>query len=453
MAGLSPDALREQVRGSVALPGDADYDDARTVVMGGIEALPAAVVRVSSADDVRATLAFAQQNDLEVAVRSGGHSGAGHSVSNGIVIDVRGLDRLDIDISARTAWAGAGVTAGSFTRAAAEHGLATSFGDTGSVGLSGITLGGGVGLLSRKLGLTIDSLLAVELITADGEVHLVDAQSEPDLFWAVRGGGGNFGVVTRLQFALHDVSSFYGGMLFLPATPEVVRGMVRLSQSAPRELTTIVNVMPCPPIPFVPAEAHGSLVVMAFIAYAGDVADGERVVADFRGLATPLADMVRPMSYAEMFHPDDPSYHPIATARTLYADGIDDTAVSRALGWLESCDAAMRVVQFRALGGAIADVPNDATAYAHRDAAFMLNVATLNGSVEEARGRVAEVEALAGELAGGRTGAYVNFLTDEGPERVRQAYPGGTWDRLAEVKRRYDPHNVFRRNQNIPPGS
>jgi hypothetical protein len=220
----------------------------------------------------------------------------------GIVLDLSQMKALDIDAEHRTAWAQTGLTAGQYTTAAGAVGLATGFGDTGSVGIGGITLGGGVGYLVRKHGLTIDDLLAAEVVTADGRLLRVDDQRHPDLFWAIRG-GGNFGVATRFQFRLHPVSTIVGGMLILPATPEVIAGFITEAQAAPEELSAIANVMPAPPMPFLPAELHGKLIVMAMLVYAGDPEAGERAVAPFRKLATPLADLVRPMPYPEIYPP------------------------------------------------------------------------------------------------------------------------------------------------------
>src|SRR5689334_8530562 len=263
---FSIDALREAVQGRVIGPDDTDYDQARTVTYAGHERRPLAIVRVVDADDVARVIAFARDAGLELGVKSGGHSATGDSVvDGGIVIDLRELRGLDIDVAGRTAWAGSGLTAGEYSIAAAEHGLATGFGDTGSVGLGGLTTGGGVGYLGRKYGLAIDNLLAAEVVTADGRTVFTDADTEPDLFWAIRGGGGNFGVATKFQFRLCDVSSFVGGLMVLPATAETVAGFVRASDEAPDELSTIGNVMPCPPLPFVQEDQHGKIVIFAML--------------------------------------------------------------------------------------------------------------------------------------------------------------------------------------------
>jgi FAD/FMN-containing dehydrogenase len=451
-ATLSIPELRAAINGRVIGPEDAGYDEARTVFAGGIDRRPAVIVRAADANDVAFVVGLARETGLEFAVRSGGHSNAGHGVSEGgIVLDVRDLKELDIDVAARTAWAGAGLTAAEYSNAAAGHGLGTGFGDTGSVGLGGLTLGGGVGYLVRKHGHTIEDLLAAEIVTADGQALHVDAETHPDLFWAIRGGGGNFGVATRFQYRLHDVESFVGGMLVLPATADVIASFIALAEAAPEELSTIANVMPCPPMPFVAEEHHGSLVVFAILAWAGDVEAGEHVIAKFRALATPLADLIRPMPYPEIYPPEDDDYHPFAIAVTMFVDAIDRPVAETIVEHLEASDAAMRVAQLRVLGGAMARIPESATAFAHRNSRIMVNVASFYEGAEDRDRRAAWVDGLVAALRQDDCGAYVNFLSDEGEARVRDAYPGSTWDRLAAVKARYDPTNLFRLNQNIPP--
>jgi FAD/FMN-containing dehydrogenase len=449
---LSMPQLADDLDGRLITPDDDDYDRARTVFMGTVDRRPALIVRPAHDRDVARVVALARDTGTELAVRAGGHSAAGHGVSEGgIVLDLRDLNGLEIDVERRTAWAGGGLTTGEYTAAAAEHGLATGFGDMGTVGVGGITLAGGIGYLVRKHGLTVDDLLAVEIVTAEGELLRVDAESHPDLFWALRGGGGNFGVATRLQYRLHPLDTVFGGMLALPATPEVVAGFIAAAQAAPEELSTIANVMTAPPLPFLPSEQHGRLIVMASMVYAGPVGDGERVVAPLRALATPLADMLRPMPYPDIFPPHDPSYRPVAAARTLFADRVDEPAAEMILARLESSDAMMRAAQLRVLGGAMARVPADATAFAHRERALMANVAAIYGNPDEKPQHEAWAAEFAAELGGGDLAGYVGFLGDEGEERVRASYAGPTWDRLAAVKSQYDPDNVFRLNQNVPP--
>jgi FAD/FMN-containing dehydrogenase len=449
---ISIPKLRSIFNGRVIAPGVSGYDEARTVFYGGIDRRPAVIVRVADAADVSRVVALARETGLELAIRSGGHSIAGHSVSDGgIVLDLSDMRALQIDVEGRTAWAETGLTAGEYTTAAGAYGLATGFGDTGSVGIGGLTLGGGIGYLVRKYGLTIDDLLAAEVVTADGQLLRGDAETHPDLFWAIRGGGGNFGVATRFKFRLHELDSVVGGMLILPATPDVIAGFIAGAEAAPEELSTIANVMTAPPMPFLPEEVHGKLIIMAMLVYAGEAEAGKRVIAPFRALAKPIADMVRPMRYPEIYPPEEGGYHPVAASRTMFVDAIDRPMAEMILNHLQASTGSMAVAQLRVLGGAMARVPAGATAFAHRGSRIMVNVAALYGRPEEKATHEAWVTDFAAALQQGDPGAYVNFLGDEDEARVRAAYPGSTWERLAAIKARYDPTNLFRLNQNIPP--
>ncbi|HJP71215.1 MAG TPA: FAD-binding oxidoreductase [Candidatus Limnocylindria bacterium] len=451
MTATTLNELPADIAGRIIRPDDPDYDETRQILSGVYDRHPAVIVRAANADDVALVVRFAREAGVELAVRAGGHSNAGHSsTEGGIVLDLRDMNALEIDAESRTAWAEGGVTAGEVTSELAEHGFAIPFGDTGSVGIGGLTLGGGVGYLVRKHGMTIDNLLAADIVTADGELLRTDADHHPDLFWAIRGGGGNFGVVTRFRFRLHPLDGVVGGMLVLPATPETVAGFIAAAEAAPEELSTIANVMSAPPMPFLPEAAHGKVVILAMLAYAGPAEDGERALAPFRALAEPLADMLRPMSYPEMFPPEDPEYHPTAAATTMFIDHVDRDVATTILRHLEASDASMRVAQLRVLGGAMARVPADATAFAHRSSRIMVNLAAFYGA-DDRQQREAWVADFKAALDQGDAGAYVNFLVDEGPERVRAAYPGSTFERLASVKARYDPTNLFRLNQNVPP--
>jgi FAD/FMN-containing dehydrogenase len=452
---LSISLLGDAVRGRVIGPDDLGYDEARTVFLGDIDRRPGVIVRVADAADVATVIALARDTGLELAVRSGGHSNAGQCTTDGgIVLDLRDLKAIDIDPVAGTVWAEAGLTTVELTAATAAHGLAVGFGDTGSVGISGITLGGGIGYLVRKHGLTIDSLLAAEIVTADGHLRRVDADHEPDLFWAIRGGGGNFGVATRFLYRLHDVREFVGGILVLPALPEVIQGFIAAAEAAPEELSAIANVMPAPPMPFLPEEHHGKLVVFALMAHIGDLDAGERALAPFRALATPIVDMVHPIPYPDIYPPEDPGYAPTPVQRTMFLDRIDLADAKTIVEFLEASDASLRAAQLRVLGGAMARVPVEDTAFAHRTSRILAVIVNFYDKTPEDRARrQAWVDAFAGALDQGDDGAYVNFLSEEGEARVRAAYPGATWDRLAAVKARYDPTNLFHLNQNIPPAT
>jgi FAD/FMN-containing dehydrogenase len=443
--------LRDAFTGRVIGPGDETYDMARAVFYGGFDRRPAVIIRPTNADEVARVVRLAAETGLELAVRSGGHSVAGHSVvEGGIVLDLADMRAIDIDVANRTAWAQTGLTAGAYTSAAGTYGLATGFGDTGSVGIGGITLGGGIGYLARKRGLTIDNLLAAEVVTADQQLLRVDAENHPDLFWAIRGGGGNFAVATRFQYRLHKVPAVVGGMLILPATPATVADFIAEAEAAPDELSTIAHVMPAPPLPFLPTESHGRLVIVAMLCYAGKTSDGERALAPFRALATPIVDTVEPMPYSQMFPPDEHD-QPMATARTMFVDRIDQRTAESIVQRLESSTAQMRVAQLRVLGGAVSRVRDEATAYAHRQRRVLVNVAALGRDPDDLARHQPWVDEFATALNQGNTGAYVGFVADEGPDRVRAAYPGPTWDRLRAIKASYDPTNLFKHNQNIPP--
>ena len=455
LTSISIPDLRAAVKGRVVGPEDPDYDAARAVLVPTAAGRrPAAVVRVADANDVVAVVNYARDHGIELAVRSGGHSAAGHStVDGGIVIDLRDMKSLEIDAANRTAWAETGLTAIEYTTATVEHGLATGFGDTGSVGIGGLTTGGGVGYLGRLHGLTIDNVLAADVVTADGRLRRVDAEHEPDLFWAIRGGGGNFGVVTRFQYRLADVRQFTGGMMVLPGTPEVIEGFVRLADAAPDELSTIANVMSAPPMPFLPEDAVGSIVLMGMLAYTGDPESAERVIAPFRALATPLADFVAANPYTTMYPPDDPDYHPTAESRTMFIDHVDRPTAETIVEHLNAIEAPIRVAQLRVLGGAMSRVPVEATAYAHRSSPIMVNVAAFYEGEDDRARKVDWVKRFSNALYQGDDAAYVNFIGDEGEERVHAAYPGATWDRLARIKTQYDPDNLFHLNQNIAPAA
>jgi FAD/FMN-containing dehydrogenase len=450
-SSISIPRLRGSFDGRVTAPDDAGYDQARKVFYGKYDRRPAAIVRPADAAEVAQVVTLAADSGQELAVRSGGHSLAGHSVSEGgIVLDLSEMTALDLDLEGRAAWAQTGLTAGAYTTAVGGHGLATGFGDTASVGIGGLTLGGGVGFLVRRHGLTIDNLLAAEVVTADGRVLQVDAETHPDLFWAIRGGGGNFGVATRFRYRLHELPSIVGGMLLLPGSAEVIEALVATAEAAPEELSLIANVMVAPPMPFLPPAAHGQLVVMTLLCYAGDAVAGERALAPFRALADPIADMVQPMPYAGLFEPADDMEVVEESARSLFMDGVDSRAATAIVEQLQATTAPMAVAQLRVLGGAMARVPAEATAFAHRDRRVMAGVGCVYQDAGERPTHEAWADGFAAALRGG-PGVYVNFLSNEGPGRVREAYPGRTWDRLVEVKRRYDPGNLFRLNQNIPP--
>jgi len=444
--------LSSSFRGNVILSDSGDYDKARQLFYGGLDKKPLAIIEVANIDDIKQAVLLAKEHGYELAVRSGGHSVAGYSSSEGgIVIDLRNMRDIDVDEANKTVWAETGLTASELTSELDKHDFVLGFGDTGSVGIGGITLGGGIGFLARKFGLAIDNLLAAEIVTADGEVLLVDDDHHPDLFWALRGGGGNFGIVTKFKYKLHDLDECYGGIMLLPATPEVISGFAAIANEAPDELSTIANLMPAVPAPFVPKEFHGKLSLMILMVYAGATDEGEKATAPIRALAEPIVDMVKPMRYKDIFMPEDDSYHPTAVSRNMFIDHIDEQVATNAIERLEKIEAPMKAFQFRVLGGAVAQVSQDATAYAHRQNAIMCNIACFYETESEKQERRRWVEDFFESLDQGDNAAYVNFLGPDEQGRLLDAYPTPTLEKLREVKSKYDPDNFFKLNFNITP--
>ena len=450
---IDPVAFAAQLHGDLLVPGTDAYEGARQIRNADFDLHPALIVRVADAADVSLAVRFAAAAGLEIAVRSGGHSLAGYgTVDGGLVIDMTALKGIHIDPERRLAWAGSGLTAREYTTAAAAHGLATPFGDTGSVGIAGLTLGGGIGWLVRKYGLAIDALRAVEIVTADGRILTASEEVHPDLFWAVRGGGGNFGIVTRFRYELYPVEGIFGGALFMPATPEVLGSLESIAAAAPEELTTISFVMRMPPAPFVPEHLVGHPSVAIMFVYAGDPADGPAAIEPFRQVATPLAELAVPMPYPGIYALLEAAEHRgFEVARSRFLDRIDDDAVMAMLGAIEVAPSPMAMIQVRILGGAMARVPSDATAFVHRDAKVMIAVLDPYEDPSTKGVQVAWVEALHEALAPNAVGVYSNFLEREGEDRIREAYGAQTYQRLSLIKRRYDPRNLFRLNQNIRP--
>jgi len=445
-------ALRDAVSGQVLVDGDAGYDAARGLHNTHYDRKPAAIVRPADAIDVSRTVQTAHELGLELAVKSGGHSVAGHSATDGgILLDMRTLNAVDIDPIRWVGSAQGGATAGEYTMAAHAHGMATPFGDTLSVGLGGLTLGGGIGWLARKHGMTIDNLLEADIVTADGRMVTVSEESDPDLFWAIRGGGGNFGIVTRFRYRLHPVEIVTGGALFLPLSQQVLRGLIDASVEAPDELTQISFVMPLPPAPFLPPELVGTPAIAVMPVFSGPLDEGAAAMAPFRALAKPYADLIGPMPYPAQYQFTSGGEEPsVGVLRSSFLPDLTEGGIDAIVERHSNPVPGMAFTQLRVLGGAMGRVPAGATAFAHRDATVMASVIT-GTSEEHYDEAVAWTEAYQAELSEGSTGVYSNFLADEGAGRLAKAYPGATYERLVQVKRRVDPDNFFHGNHNIRP--
>jgi hypothetical protein len=450
--------LEQSFRGELIRPGHGGYDEHRRIWNGSIDRFPALIARCAGVADVIAAVRFARRADLPVAVRGGGHSFPGLSLCDGgVVIDLGLMKGIRVDPDARTARAQAGVLLGELDRETQAFGLAVPAGIVTHTGLSGLTLGGGIGWLMRKYGLTIDQLLAVDLVTAEGELVKASDTENPDLFWGVRGGGGNFGIVTEFEFRLNQVGPMVvAGPVFWPMekSPDVLRFYREWIAEAPDELMTIVIHRRAPPLPFVPPELHGELVVAVVCCHAGEVADGERVVRPLKRFGSPVLDRCGPtpfLAHQAMFDPSFPHgwwYYMRACDVGELTDEVIDITVEHSLR-ISSPRTAFPIWQ---MGGAVARVGEDETAFNGRGAGHTFNI---SGATESAEGFEQEREWArdfwsALEPHHGGT-VYVNFLMEEGEERVRQAYGAEKYDRLKALKRRYDPDNFFRLNQNIPP--
>jgi FAD/FMN-containing dehydrogenase len=445
--------LREHLAGELILPENEDYDSARQVWNTAYNRYPAVVVRARDAADVLQAVRFARRQELPFSIRSGGHSMAGYgAVEGGVMLNLSEMKGISVDPERRVAWAQTGLKAAEYGEKAQAHGLATPFGDVGTVGIAGLTLGGGIGYLARKYGLAIDNLLSAEVVTADGRLLTASETEHPDLFWALRGGGGNFGVVTGLEYRLQPVGTIVGGAIIHEATAEAMVNLYRVASEAPEGLTTIAFVLRAPPLPFIPADKVGSLILMTTFCYAGDVADGMAAIEPLRHLGTPVAEVVMPMPYTGLYQltADGAVSRPL-TIRTGFARGLDRRMAETIMKHARQFVSPFGAVQLRVLGGAAARVPAEATAFAHRDKTLMLNVWSAWTDPAEAAANAAWLERAWRDLGPMTDGAYVNFLEDEGPERVRAAYPDSIRRRLAAVKERYDPTNFFRINQNIRP--
>jgi FAD/FMN-containing dehydrogenase len=451
------DELRASFRGELVRPSDDGYDEQRKVWNGSIDRRPGLIARCAGVADVRAAVRFARDHDLLVAVRGGGHSFPGLSVcDDGLLIDLGPMKGVRVDPEARTVRAQAGVLLGELDRETQAFGLAVPSGIVTHTGLAGLTLGGGIGWIMRKHGLTIDQLHAVDVVTADGEFVKASAEENDDLFWGVRGGGGNFGIVTDFEFHLNPLGPYVvAGPVFWPMedSPSVLRFYRDWLADCPDELMTIVVQRRAPALPVVPPDLVGRLVVAVVACYAGPVEEGERVVRPLKQFGSPVLDLCQPkpfLAHQQMF---DPSfrhgwwYYVRSCDIAELTDDVIDVVVEHG----RRITSPISSVALWQMGGAVARVPDGETAFNGRSAGFTFNI---NGNSETADGFETE-RAWARDywtaLAPHHTSVYVNFLMEEGEDRVRQAYGAERYDRLKTLKRKYDATNLFRRNQNIRP--
>jgi FAD/FMN-containing dehydrogenase len=451
------DELSSGLPGRVHAPLSPGFTEACTIWNAMIERRPGLVIRCSSAADVAMAVRFARRHDLVLAVRGGGHNVAGSALCDGgLLVDLSPMKSVEVDPAARTARVGGGATLADLDRATQAHGLATPLGINSTTGVAGLTLGGGFGWLSRGLGLTIDNLISADMVLANGDVVRTSASESPDLFWAIRGGGGNFGVVTSFDFKLHPVGpEVLSGLVIHPldAARDVLRYLKDFLPTTPEEYVCWFVMRKAPPLPFLPPEWHGREILALAMCYAGDIAKGERVAAPLRQFGKPIADVVAPHPYTAWQAILDPLLAP--GLRNYWkshdfaemSDGLIDVLIAHA----RKIPDPSSEIAFAQLGGAVSRVPADATAYSHRDGQFVLNV---HGRWEDPA-KDAECIGWARDLftaaAPFSTGAvYVNFMTQEEGDRVRNAY-GPNYEKLGRLKTKYDPTNLFRGNQNIRP--
>jgi FAD/FMN-containing dehydrogenase len=450
--------LQESFRGELVRRDGVAYEDARRVWNGSINRFPRIIARCAGVADVIDSVIFARENGLELAVRGGGHSFPGLSVSDGgLVVDLSPMKGIRVDLEARTARAQAGVLLGELDRETQAFGLAVPAGIVTHTGLAGLTLGGGIGWLMRKYGLTIDQLLSVDVVTAEGEFVKASETENADLFWGLRGGGGNFGIVTDFEFRLNPVGPIVlAGPIFWPMeeSPKVLRFYREWIAEAPDELMTIVIHRKAPPLPFVPRELHGKLIVGVVCCYAGPIEDGEKVVKSLKEFGSPVLDLCVPkpfLAHQAMFDPSFPHgwwYYMRSCDVADLTDEVIDITVDHSL----RIDSPLTAFPIWQRGGAAGRVGEDETAFGGRGAGYTFNITAATETAEGFEQEQEWVRNFWSALEPHHTGAYVNFLMEEGEERIRQAYGAKKYDRLKELKRRYDPDNLFRLNQNIRPG-
>ncbi|MDL2334933.1 MAG: FAD-binding oxidoreductase [Chloroflexota bacterium] len=438
--------------GRLIEPSDSDYELARLTGNAACDARPALIAKAGNADDVAALVRWALATGAVLAMRSGGHSVAGHSTGDGVVVlDLSPLDSIEFDTRGAMAWVGPGAKAATFTKAAYERGGAVSFGDTGTVGLGGLITGGGIGWLVRKYGLTIDSLLAAEVVTADGELVTASATHNADLFWALRGGGGNFGVVTRYHLALSPIGEVLHGMLLMPATAETVPAVLALGSAAPDDLTLMPFVMAIPPMDEVPATEHGRLGLWVDTLWAGPRAQGNELLARLRALGPILMDTVAAKPYPAVYPEPGDGPRGAWTSSSIFLDDVDGGVFETVRDVLAQAPPGESLAIFRVLGGAAGRVADDATAYGWRDRRYLVWLIADYPPTEPGAAYAAWVADGRAALANRGSGAFVSFQAADDPSAVALAYPAATMARLREVKARWDPDNLFRHNHNVSP--
>jgi FAD/FMN-containing dehydrogenase len=452
------DALRGGLRGALCLPGEAGYDEARTIWNAMIDKRPAAVVRAAGASDVIQTVRLAAQHGLLLSVRGGGHNIAGSAVNDGgLMLDLSRMTSVRVDPKARTVRVEPGAKLADLDKETQAFGLATPVGINSTTGVAGLTLGGGFGWLSRKFGLTVDNLLSADLVTAEGVLVRTSETDHPDLFWAIRGGGGNFGVVTSFELKLHPVGpQVIAGLIVHPfsAAKDVLNEYRRLVAKAPDELCCWTVLRKAPPLPFLAPEVHGTEVLVLALCYVGDPAAGAEALAPFKAIGKPIADVVGPAPFAAWQMAFDPLLTPGERNYWKSHDFIElsDGLVDTVLNAVRTLPTPQCEIFIASLGGAINRVPSEATAYPHRDINFVMNVHTRWSSPSEDKACIAWARAFYDAAAPFATGGvYVNFMPDDEAQRVRSGAYGANYDRLAKLKAKYDPRNLFRSNQNVAP--
>ncbi|MGZ4537221.1 MAG: FAD-binding oxidoreductase [Nocardioidaceae bacterium] len=456
MTAETSEALRSQVTGAVITPASPEYEEARKVYNFMIDRRPAAIVQCADAADVAAVVRQAAETGLELAVRGGAHSVPGFGTADGaLVADLSGLSNVSVDPTSRTARVGGGVTWGGFNEAAGEHGLATTGGIISTTGVGGLTLGGGIGYLARGYGLSCDNLLSAEVVTADGRTVTASESEHPDLFWALRGGGGNFGVVTEFTFRMHPVTEIYGGPMFFELSdgPAILAYFNEFIKNAPREYGGFPAFQIAPPLPFVPENRVGEPFVAVVSCWTGSTRDGEQILQGFRDVANPVAEFVGAMPYPALNSAFD-ALVPRGLQhywKAAFMDDLSPEAIATHMEHGPRVPTVNSTVHLYPINGACHDVAADATAFGHRDATYAVVIAGMWPDPADNEANTRWVRGYDAALAPhAQGGGYVNFASADDQPKVAANY-GANYPRLQEVKRRYDPGNLFHLNQNIQP--